>query len=283
MLKGLHHLWNTRETTFRWNQSQCNKCLLCQTEIESWQHVIQCNNEHVVRARNEFLTTFGRGLAAMHTAPELKKWLIYGITSWLSKNEPGEPTMYDINNVNVHEAYCVQKEIGFDSLMQGLIAKEMRLTQEKYYVDAKCPVKYNGIRWMKYVTQSLLEFCHNMWTERCAVVVASTNDIHERRQRMRAWTRLNEIWRNKWMIPAVCRDLVNHDKKFFLKAPYLQIEMWLVRLNSAIEQGKNADDICDIRSYGTQVRQVSGSRRVHTKKKYNAGLRKRQQDLFNYF
>ena len=78
---------------------------------------MQCNNEHIVRARNEFLTSFDRVLAAMHTAPDLRKWLIHGITSWLSKNEPDEPAMYDINNITVHEAYCVQKEIGFDSLM----------------------------------------------------------------------------------------------------------------------------------------------------------------------
>ena len=59
--------------------------------------------------------------------------------------------------------------------------------------------------------------------------------------------------------------------------------MWIVRLNSALEQGKNTDNIRDIRSYGTQVRQITGTRRVRAKKKYRAGPRKRQQDLFNYF
>ena len=58
--------------------------------------------------------------------------------------------------------------------------------------------------------------------------------------------------------------------------------MWLIRLNSAIEQGQNTDGIRDIRTYGTQLREVTGNRRVRTKKKYKVGIRKRQQNIFSY-
>ena len=221
LLKGFHHLWNTRAITFKWNQFTSNMCPLCKPESERWQQVLRCNNEHIVRARSTFLTTFDRGLKAMHTEPSLKNWLLSGMNSWFSNNIVGEPALYAINNVNVHNAYEAQKEIGFDSLIQGLITSEIRRVQEKYYKDGNYPVKYNGIRWMKFVIKNLLEFCHDMWTERCTVVVASTNEIHERRTRMRAWAKLQEIKRDQWKIPAVCRDILNRDRIFFTKAPFL--------------------------------------------------------------
>ena len=58
--------------------------------------------------------------------------------------------------------------------------------------------------------------------------------------------------------------------------------MWIIRLDSAIEQGRNTDGIRDIREFGNQLREVRGSRRVRAKKKYTVGIRKRQQDIISY-
>ena len=184
LLKGMHHLWNTRETTYCWNQSPCDKCPLCRTDIESWQHVLQCTNEHVVCVRTEYI--FEQGLTAMHTDPNLTKWLICEIKSWVSQNEFGEPAVYDITDVDVHEAYEVQHQVGFDSFIQGLVVTELRRVQEQYYKTKNSPVKYNGVRWMKYVMHSMMEFCHDMWAEQCAIVVAGTNEVHQRRIRLNA-------------------------------------------------------------------------------------------------
>ena len=38
--------------------------------------------------------------------------------------------------------------------------------------------------------------------------------------------------------PSLGRDLVRRDKNFFMTAPILQIEMWNIRVDTAIEQGK---------------------------------------------
>ena len=215
ILKSLHHLWNTQKITFRWNKSKCDKCPLCHAQTETWQHVLQCNNEHIVRARTEFLTTLDRGLTAMHTEPGLQKWILCGLRSWLSLNEIGEPAKYDIINVDVHESYCAQKAVGFDPFIQGLIVRDFQIIQDKYYKASNYPVKYNGIRWTKYVMTSLMEFSHNMWKERCALVTAGTNAIHERRMRTAAWEKLQSIKRDTWKIPSVCRDILRRDN-FFL-------------------------------------------------------------------
>ena len=141
-MKSLHHLWNTQKIAFQWNKSKSDTCSLCQSQTESWQHVLQCTNEHIVRVRTEFLTTFDCGLSALQTEPNLKKWIICGLRSWLSNNEIGEPARYDIIDVDVHELYCAQKNVGFDSFVQGLLVEDFRIMQSKYYKENNHPVKY---------------------------------------------------------------------------------------------------------------------------------------------
>ena len=144
------------------------------------------------------------------------------------------------------------------------------------------PVKLNGVRWMKYVMSTMMTFSHDMWKERSAVVTAGTNETHERRVRSMAWEQLISIKRDEWKIPSVCRDLLRRDKKFFLKAPFLQVEMWMVRLESALEQGKNNDGNKDIRDYGGKIVFTIGSQRVRAKKKYTIDRSKKQKNIFSY-
>ena len=197
--------------------------------------------------------------------------MLCGLRSWLLQNEIGEPAKYDIVNVDAHELYCAQKNVGFDSFVQGLLDKAHNF-----------PVKLNGIRWTKYVMISLMEFAHNMWKERCAIVTAGTNETHERRVRGLAWEKLIAVKRDSWKIPSVCRDLLRRDKKFFMTAPFLQIEMWVIRMESALEQGKNSDGIKDIRDYGNTLNETTGSKRVRAKKKYTVDSRKQEQNIFSY-
>ena len=67
-----------------------------------------------------------------------------------------------------------------------------------------------------------------------------------------------------------------------MKAPFMQIEMWLVRMESAIEQGKNTKGNRDIRDYGAQIGTTKGSRRVRAKKKYTVDRSKKQKNIFSY-
>ena len=150
----------------------------------------------------------------MHTNPNIVKWLICGIKSWVSQNDFREPAVYDITDVNVHEAYEVQHQVVFDSFIQCLVVTELRHVQEKYYNMSNSPVRYNGVRWMKYVMRTMMEFCHDMWTERCTIVVAGTNEIHERRVRLNAWKKLQMLRNERWKIPSVCRDLLRRDNFF---------------------------------------------------------------------
>ena len=114
--------------------------------------------------------------------------------------------------------------------------------------------------------KTLVEFSHDTWQERCTIVTAATNEVHEKRVRAETWIRHQELKRDIWKIPSICRDLVRRDKKFFMTAPILQVEMWNIRVDTAIEQGKNSNDINDIRECGRLTNEIM--EKVHCTKIY---------------
>ena len=287
LIKGLHHLWNTISTTFKWGKSKSNICPLCSKCTENWEHVFKCTNEHIVRARSDLIQTLDNGLRSLHTHLDLQKWLINGIKAWLSGNEFGEPASYNITNLEVLGVYEAQHEVGFGCFMQGLIATEMREVQSKYYKRMHYPVKYNGVRWMKYLITTIMTFGHDLWKERCAIVHAGTSEVYERRTRADAWEKLIELKRDTWKIPTTCRDILRRDNFFFMKAPFLQIEMWMRRVESAIEQGKNVEGIHDIREYGIEEFDANDEnnhkvKRVRANKKYPKPVRQFQKKISSY-
>ena len=98
--------------------------------------------------------------------------------------------------------------------MQGLLSRDIRRAQDIYYRANKVSIKFNSTRWTKYVIKSLVEFSHDIWQERCTIVSAATNEVHEKRLRAEAWVRYQELKRDIRKIPSICRDLVRRDKKF---------------------------------------------------------------------
>ena len=67
-----------------------------------------------------------------------------------------------------------------------------------------------------------------------------------------------------------------------MTAPFLQVEMWLVRMESAIEHGKSNNGTKDIRSYGETSGHTTGSRRVRVRKRYTIDRSKKQKNIYSY-
>ena len=142
-----------------------------------------------------------------------------------------------------------------------MIVTEWRNLISEWYTDSRAGVKFNGVRWQKYIIKKMLEFGHDMWTERCTIVHAATNVSHENRLRAQAWRRCLELKRDSWKLPANSRDLTHRDKKFFTRSPILQIEIWNSRVDIALTYVEQISDACDIRQYGTVDETVRHARR----------------------
>lgn len=88
-----------------------------------------------------------------------------------------------------------------------------------WYNRNNSAVKYNGIRWTKAVMKFFLEYGHEMWTERCHIVMAAKQVSHESQERERAWQRCIELKRASWQLRSSSRQLISRDKKFFRTSP----------------------------------------------------------------
>ena len=122
-----------------------------------------------------------------------------------------------------------------------------------WYKRNKCAVQYNGVRWMKSVMKFFLEYGHELWTERCHIVMAATQVSNESRERERAWQRCLELKRTSWQLPSSSRQLISRDKKFFRTSPILHVQLWNQRIDTAISFMNNLSSGRDIRTYGRVI------------------------------
>ena len=102
----------------------------------------------------------------------------------------------------------------------------------------------------KSVMKFFLEYGHELWTERCHIVMAATQVSNESRERERAWQRCLELKRTSWQLPASSRQLLSRDKKFFRTSPILHVQLWNQRIDTAISFMNNLSPGRDIRTYG---------------------------------
>ena len=262
LLKYLHRQWDTRERGAKWGQLQCNKCLLCQSNVETWKHVLQCTNEHMHRKRELLSKELKKMLDTLKTFPELQTFILENFKKWLSDEPIGPPSVTD-NSINpiLQDAYRSQESIGFDNFFQGLLVQNWRNVITEWYKISHAGVRFHATRWMKSVQKFFLEFGHDMWSERCNIVHAAANESNETRIRQRGWERCLELKKQSWRLPAVARHLLNRDKKFFRSSPILQVTLWNASINTAIDYTDNTVVGNDIRNYGTLTNTISGRRR----------------------
>ena len=122
-----------------------------------------------------------------------------------------------------------------------------------WYKRNNSAVQYNGVRWMKSVMKFFLEYGHELWTERCHIVMAAIQVSNESRERERAWQRCLELKRTSWQLPSSSRQLITRDKKFFRTSPILHVQLWNHRIDTVISFMNNLSPGRDIRTYGRVV------------------------------
>ena len=66
-LKATHQQWQTMHVCKKWKLSTNATCPLCQQCDEHWDHVLQCNNEHISRLRKEHLHKFKKTMNEIKT------------------------------------------------------------------------------------------------------------------------------------------------------------------------------------------------------------------------
>ena len=92
-LKATHQQWQTMHVCKNWKFSKNATCPLCQQCDESWNHVLQCNNEHIARLRTEHLHKFKKKMNELKTNNLLQQHLLSIIESWTSDEKIEPPSV----------------------------------------------------------------------------------------------------------------------------------------------------------------------------------------------
>ena len=291
-LKAIHSQWQTKYICKRWKMTQDALCPVCHDADETWEHVLQCNNVHMHRVRNESILKLNQDLSILKTHPYLQKHIIDIVQAWIDKqpipyiNQTNDPT-----KIKIHHAQIKQENIGYHLMMKGLITKEWGDLQELDYDDNKLPAKYNKIRWEKKLISNLQTMMVNMWAERCKIVHADNIETNDIRYRQKAWEFLCEIKNKKWKISHDCDHLLERDEWFFKSANLLNVQNWYDNIRIAVDRSatKNNGTYRDIRNFFDrevgflQVRNKIHKLSATTRNEINRLKRTVQQNLSHIF
>ena len=121
-IKALHNQWNTTATYLRWKTSKSDTCPICSNLIETWQHVLECDDINMTRMRNELLTNIRNTLRRLKTNEMLEHHIMYILKAWSRGEQIYAP---ETSPYFPSEAICLahlhQHEIGFDLFVKGII------------------------------------------------------------------------------------------------------------------------------------------------------------------
>ena len=158
---------------------------MCNEEVETWQHAMQCTSIHMWRCRENSICNIKKELQTLKTNPILTEHIIGAIYAWVKGEIPTPPPLSFEPYVNeVRQAHLHQYEIGYDLFMKGILDVKWQKNQERFISDQKLGKQYNIKRWNKKVTELLLEHCVTCYKERCSIIAAEGKSDYEKQIRV---------------------------------------------------------------------------------------------------
>ena len=253
-VKSIHMEWNTMDRCKLWKTSATDTCPLCEEEVESWEHVYQCKNEHANRERKVYLNLFKDKLNALHTHPSLRDLILSVLHNLCNKQKPSFTPKNNPDSIEtlLSAIFISQNNIGWTCFLKGIVSKKWGEAQEKYYREQKMAHEFNKQRWCNKLTSLLADFQRTLWNNRCNIVKLENEVTLEKRKRQQLFELHNHINRNPWKLRTSDRHLLRHNEKFFRKASIQQVDIWEQQVFVALNRANNnpTQNNMDIRTYG---------------------------------
>lgn len=234
--KMLNNQWNTMQVNNRWDTSTCDKCPLCDKEVEDSDHVLRCKFRTIIRVREEHVRKLTAMMKRLHTHEDIIASIVEGITSWMS-SESMKPTPSPDNMFNKHlkQAIQEQNDIGWGNMIRGYIAIKWSDLQEMHYKQINAGKGFNRRRWENEILEYMTRLGKNIWKERCDIVKLENNHTNDARTREAAFLLACELRKEAWRIPTANRAIINKPKKFFYESNITQILNWEQSVSKALK------------------------------------------------
>ncbi len=179
------------KNALRWKLRPRNNCPYCNQPNETTQHILECQHPNAIENWNNCLNTFKQDLQALDTCPYLTAAIIIGLKSLKSNTTQQQPLHYF--TTDLQEAIIQQSQIGWKSLLEGLLATAFVNYQQTYYDDSSS--RKTGRSWAHKTIRKLWNFLFDLWEHR-------NNQLHntEKIEELQGLQELKSAIRAEWRI-----------------------------------------------------------------------------------
>ena len=142
-----------------WKFQDHSKCPRCQEDEEDTIHVLRCPHQSAKETWNESLKELDKWIEENDGHPELRESIIKHLSAW---HDNRQPTAETYNNTSINQAVHNQNQIGWQSFIEGFLAKEWTLCQKEHMRKSK----KSPTLWMAKLQNKIWQIAWTMWEHR---------------------------------------------------------------------------------------------------------------------
>ena len=145
--------------------------------------------------------------------------------------DPGEPVIANAKFcVPFYHAFRIQSILGWDNFARGIVAKEWKSLQYKYYLQEKTKDIHAVDKWARMLIKQIIEIYRIMWKYYCDYIAKENEQSYEGRQRYGIYSLCRYLQVNP--IELLLHDLhcIDRHEAFFSRSPLDNVLMWKNRI-----------------------------------------------------
>jgi hypothetical protein len=169
IIKYIHGRLPCNHRENRYYEYRSNICSICKTNIETQEHVIQCNGiEENIILKKHYVRNLYRIMEANKTNAELARVIGVSVSAWINGEDmPGIKEMTDNPPKYLVEAYNEQKRLGWDQFLKGRLSIKWGFTYNQYRATDNTKKKFlNAEKWGKDIIVVGWKFVMDIWRNR---------------------------------------------------------------------------------------------------------------------
>ena len=156
---SFRELWG-RYNAVDWKYQDDAKCPRCGHASETTAHVTTCQDHDANKVFRKSMRQLKRYLTSQQTDPQIYRALTCSLRNW-RKGRDLEPDQYD---PAISRAVQSQTQIGWQDMIEGLVAAPWRQLQQTYYNNTQS--RKTGKRWLIGLRTQLIRMGRRQWLHR---------------------------------------------------------------------------------------------------------------------
>ena len=251
LVKCVHRQWPVMKRSHEWNESRSPNCPLCETKIESCDHVLQCPSNETRNLVKEELKEIHAKLVELQTRPILIKHILRIVRQWIFSFPIPLIKLSHVRDDEIEAAHAINDQIliGVENFVRGILSWRLGTVQAQFYASIPKKLHGDGKLWTRKVMNIMLSMTMSIWKNRCNIVNEKLQLSQEDRLRQNCTNMHFELQKRKNDLQPMHRHLLERDMKYFRRARVPALKSWVKRVNLAVSTLGKKNRNNDIRKW----------------------------------